>query len=116
MNWSILTPDECVHWDGEQIRFTEGVNKSKAPEGDELEELWRGYYRSIFNPARLKIKMMQSEMPKKYWKNLPEAEIIEELIQGSAERVHQMMVEGNRPLKPAPKNDYLQHLKELNEE
>ena len=115
MNWSILTPDECVHWDGEQIRYTEGVDKSKAPEGDELEELWRGYYRSIFNPARLKIKMMQSEMPKKYWRNLPEAEIIEELIQGSAEMVQKMMVEDNRPLKPTPKNDYLRNLEQLNE-
>lgn len=116
MNWSILTPDECVHWDGTNISHTEGVDKSQAPDADELEELWRGYYRSIFNPARVKIKMMQSEMPKKYWKNLPEAEIIEELIQTSADRVNGMMKEENRPLKTEPKNKYLDHLKQLNEE
>ncbi|MFK7912250.1 MAG: TIGR03915 family putative DNA repair protein [Akkermansiaceae bacterium] len=114
MNWSILTPDACVHWNGQSIHHTDGVDQSQAPEGDELEELWRGYYRSIFNPARLKIKMMQTEMPKKYWKNLPEAEIIEELIQTSGEQVMGMMQEEERSLKPAPKNDYLRHLDELN--
>ena len=115
MNWSILTPDECVHWDGNSITYTEGVEKSSAPDGDELEELWRGYYRSIFNPARLKIKMMQTEMPKKYWKNLPEAEIIEELIEKSAGQVHTMMKTEQRPLKPEPNNAYLQRIKALDQ-
>ena len=116
MNLSILTPDECVHWDGIHITYTEGVEKSVAPDSDELEELWLGYYRSIFNPARLKIKMMQTEMPKKYWKNLPEAEIIEELITGSGEKVQSMMDEHERPLKPVPRNAYLARLKEMDEE
>ena len=30
-----------------------------------LEDTWRRYYASIFNPARLKVKAMQKEMPKK---------------------------------------------------
>lgn len=115
MNWSILTPDECVHWDGHDITYTAGVDQSAAPEGDELEELWRGYYRSIFNPARLKIKMMQTEMPKKYWKNLPEAEIIEELIEKSSGQVHAMMQTEQRPLKPEPNNAYLERLKTLDQ-
>ena len=114
MHWSILTPDECVHWDGSNITYTEGVEKSVAPDSDELEELWLGYYRSIFNPARLKIKMMQTEMPKKYWKNLPEAEIIEELITGSGDQVQSMMDEHERPLKREPRNAYLARLKEMN--
>lgn len=115
MCWSILTPDECVHWDGNSITYTEGVEKSVAPDSDELEELWLGYYRSIFNPARLKIKMMQTEMPKKYWKNLPEAEIIEELINGSGGQVQAMMDEQQRPLKPEPRNAYLKHLSKMSE-
>lgn len=116
MNWSILTPDECVHWDGQGITYTDGVDQAAAPDADELEELWRGYYRSIFNPARLKIKMMQSEMPKKYWKNLPEAEIIEELIEMSSGQVHAMMETEGRPLKPEPNNAYLDRLKALDDE
>lgn len=114
MNFSILTPDECMHWNGVGVSFTEGVSKDVAPEEDELETLWKGYYRSIFNPARVKIKMMQSEMPKKYWKNLPEAEIIEELIRDSSGRVNGMMEEENRELKPRPNNKYLDYLDELN--
>ncbi|MBT8043781.1 MAG: TIGR03915 family putative DNA repair protein [Verrucomicrobiae bacterium] len=113
VNWSILTPDECVHWDGRQIRYSEGVQKSLAPDGDELEEYWLRYYRSTFNPARVKIKMMQSEMPKKYWKNLPEAEIIEELIHGSSDMVQEMMVEEQKSPKDSPENAYLKSLKDL---
>ncbi|MEO6753872.1 MAG: TIGR03915 family putative DNA repair protein, partial [Chthoniobacteraceae bacterium] len=73
MDWAILTPHECVHWDGTALHFTPGVPRSAAPDKDALDGLWRTYYRSIFNPARLKVKAMQAEMPKKYWKNLPEA-------------------------------------------
>jgi len=75
MPWSILTPDLCAHWDGHALSFTPGVSKSEAPGEDRLEETWRSYYASIFNPARLKVKAMQTEMPKKYWRNLPEASI-----------------------------------------
>ena len=35
--------------------------------------LWLTYYQHIFNPARLKLAMMQREMPRRYWHNLPEA-------------------------------------------
>ena len=58
--------------------------KSEAPGDDVTEDLWRTYYGNIFNPARVKTKMMQKEMPKRYWKNLPEAAIIPRLIQGCA--------------------------------
>ena len=97
------------------LHFTPGVPRERAPDEDALDELWRGYYRSIFNPARLKVKAMQSEMAKRYWKNLPEARIIDELIAGSAKRVHDMLEAEERPVKPAPKNAYLEKLRELNE-
>jgi DNA polymerase len=114
MDWSILTPDECVHWDGNDITFTTGVTRDAAPDGDALDELWRTYYRSIFNPARLKTRMMQSEMPKKYWKNLPEATLIGELVADSRRRVRDMLDTGERPVKPAPNNAYLQSLLDRN--
>jgi DNA polymerase len=57
---------------------------------DETEDLWRTYYANTFNPARLKIKAMQSEMPKKYWKNLPEADLIAGMIAQAEARVRQM--------------------------
>jgi uracil-DNA glycosylase len=113
MDWSILTPDECMHWDGEKIHYTPGVDKKQAPDSDALEDLWKSYYKSIFNAARVNVKAMQSEMPKKYWKNLPEAEIIESLISSSNQRVDDMLTRAPSPERPAPKNDYLKRLIDL---
>jgi DNA polymerase len=84
MRFSILTPDACAHWDGRELSFTPGADASQAPREDALEEFWRTYYASIFNPARLKTAAMQREMPKRYWRNLPEAVLIPSLI-GQAE-------------------------------
>ncbi len=116
MDWSILTPYECAHWDGKRLHFTEGVACSSAPDEDALDDLWRTYYRNIFNPARVKISAMQSEMPKKYWKNLPEAPLIAGLIAESAERVQGMLAKKERPAKPAPKNAYLESLHRMNQD
>jgi probable DNA metabolism protein len=91
MAWSILTPDLCAHWDGHAVSFTPGVSKSDAPSEDRLEETWRRYYASIFNPARLKVKAMQAEMPKKYWRNLPEASMIKPLIAGAGRATADMI-------------------------
>ncbi|HEX3864565.1 MAG TPA: UdgX family uracil-DNA binding protein [Stellaceae bacterium] len=91
MPWSILTPDLCAHWDGHAVSFTPGVSKSEAPTEDRLEETWRRYYASIFNPARLKVQAMQNEMPKKYWRNLPEASLIKPLISGAGRATETMI-------------------------
>jgi DNA polymerase len=116
MEWSILTPWECAHWNGGRLLFTPGLPQSTAPEDDSLDELWRTYYRSIFNPARLKVNAMLSEMPKKYWKNLPEAPLIPELIANSRQRVRSMLEAEERPAKPAPQSACLDSLRRLNEE
>jgi uracil-DNA glycosylase len=113
MDWSIFTPKGCAHWNGEALVFTKGIAADPIGEGDAMEEHWKTYYRNIFNPARLKVKMMQTEMPKKYWKNLPEAELIDELIQGSKSRVGSMHGEALRPAKAAPQNRYLGSLREM---
>ena len=90
MRWSILTPERCAHWDGEQLRFTAGIPKSQAPNHDTVESLWRTYYGNIFNPARVKTKAMQKEMPKRYWKNLPETTLIPVLLEQAPGRVQEM--------------------------
>jgi probable DNA metabolism protein len=89
--WSILTPDECMYWDGAELTFTEGAKRENAPENDQIEELWRTYYSKIFNPARVKIQAMQSKMPKNCWKNLPEATVIPELLRKAPIRVETMI-------------------------
>lgn len=91
MRWSILTPDRCAHWDGAEICFTDGLTREAAPTEDTLEDLWRTYYGSIFNPARIKTHAMAAEMPKKYWKNLPEARVIPSLLSEAPARIEQML-------------------------
>ena len=93
MVWSILTPYRTAHWDGTALSFTPGASHADVPDDDALEAYWRTYYSSIFNPARLKIGAMASEMPRKYWKNLPEAAAIPELIRTAAGRVDRMVEE-----------------------
>ncbi|HYD45345.1 MAG TPA: UdgX family uracil-DNA binding protein [Phenylobacterium sp.] len=91
MRFAILTPDACAHWDGERLSLTPGADPADAPREDALEEFWRTYYASIFNPARLKVKTMRKEMPKRYWRNLPEAALIPELIASAEARTAQMV-------------------------
>lgn len=102
MHWSILTPRGSVHWDGETMREGPPARREDAPSGDPVEALWRSYYASIFNPARLKVGAMLSEMPKKYWKNLPEAELIPQLIAGAQAREAAMVSAGARAERARP--------------
>jgi probable DNA metabolism protein len=83
--FSILTPDECCHWDGRVLAFTPGVARIDLP-GDDFEAAWLTYFASIFNPARLKVAAMTSEMPRRYWRNLPEAALIADLIASAEAR------------------------------
>jgi DNA polymerase len=80
MRWSILTPIGSLHWDGEELQRGEAVSRAEAPREDALEEWWRTYYRAAFDPARANPGIMQAEMPKRYWRNLPEATIIPDLL------------------------------------
>lgn len=97
MKWSILTPDRCAHWDRATLSFTAGVSRSAAPTDDALEDLWRTYYANIFNPARLNGRAMRTEMPQRYWHNLPEARIIGDLRERAPARVREMLAQVSRP-------------------
>lgn len=92
--WSILTPRLALHWDGATLFEGPPATRSDAPAEDAVEDLWLGYYRSIFNPARLKVSMMVKEMPRRYWKNLPEARQIPALIAGAHKRESAMISTG----------------------
>ena len=89
MDWLIATPKGSASWDGETLRVT-SEPAVKPDLRDEADDLWRTYYASIFNPARLKVKAMTAEMPKKYWKNLPEADLIPGLIANAERSVMEM--------------------------
>lgn len=94
MRWSILTPRGALHWDGESLREGPPATRGDAPAGDPVEDLWKRYYASTFNPARLKVGAMLKEMPRKYWKNMPEAALIPELVAGAQAREAAMVEQG----------------------
>ncbi|MEO5881325.1 MAG: UdgX family uracil-DNA binding protein [Caldimonas sp.] len=108
MRWAILTPERSVHWDGERLAFGAGARRDQAPPADAGEALWLTYYRSIFNPARLKLAMMKKEMPRKYWANLPEAALIDSLAASATEKSLTMVQrvpigpERRIPVRPEP--------------
>jgi DNA polymerase len=94
MDWAILTPERSVHWDGQALHFGPGARRQDAPGPDAGEQLWLTYYAHIFNPARLKPAMMQKEMPRRYWKNLPEAQLITPLMHEAMQRSGRMVETG----------------------
>ncbi|KAA8609331.1 DNA polymerase [Salipiger aestuarii] len=98
MDWSIFTPDLTAHFEGGALRFAPAAPRPDLPD-DATENLWRTYFQNIFNPARLKIKAMQAEMPRKYWHNLPEARLIPQMIAGAQARA-QAMAEAAPTLAP----------------
>ena len=97
MRWSILTPDESADWDGTTLTFGPGVAASTAPAEDTLEDLWRTYYRAMFNPARVNPRATKRELPVRHWPTLPEAQLIPSLIAEASSRVR-MMVESTSPV------------------
>ncbi len=101
MHWSVLTPELSIHWDGKTLTESLGATRRDAPDGDPVEETWKIYYTNIFNPARVKIKAMTKEMPKKYWKNMPETALIGGLLAGAQKR-ETAMIETSRSQEALP--------------
>jgi DNA polymerase len=103
MRWSIFTPRGCVAWDRQSLRFAPGAARAAAPALalDDGDELWLTYYRSIFNPARVKVAAMRREMPVRYWKNLPEASAISTLLAEAPQRAATMVAEAEHRMAPS---------------
>lgn len=99
MDWIIATPKGTAAWDGAHLTIDDEP-ALKPDLSDDADSLWRTYYCHIFNPARLKVKAMQTHMPKKYWKNLPEAGLIPDLIASAEARTGQMIADSNRDQVP----------------
>jgi DNA polymerase len=60
-----------------------------------MEDLWKIYYRSIFNPARIKLKAMRREMPVRFWRHLPETKIMQDILDEAPLRVAKMLESKN---------------------
>jgi probable DNA metabolism protein len=80
MDWTIATPDGAAVWADHELGFIESPGILAQPLADDRESLWRTYYRSICNVARLNPAQLQREMPRRYWRHLPEAREIAPLL------------------------------------
>src|SRR5262245_2738767 len=90
MTWLIATPIGTALWKGGTLTYGPPVAKPPTTDDRVLDDLWLTYYRTTFNPARLRVHAMTKEMPKHYWRNMPETTLIPELVAGAAERVADM--------------------------
>ena len=91
MDWLIATPSGTAAFEDGQLQFgPPPEHKPNFSDDGVLDELWLTYYRTTFNPARLRTKAMVNEMRRHYWANLPEAALIPEIITGAAKRVERM--------------------------
>lgn len=86
MRWSILTPRGALHWDGALLTEGPPAQRGDAPGDDPVEGVWKAYYSAIFNPARVMPRAMLKEMPRKYWRNMPETALVPQLIAGARKR------------------------------
>lgn len=86
MDWTIATPTGTARFQAGKLTFHKTIAAPNLPE-DATTELWGVYFSNIFNPARIKTSAMRSEMPLKYWKNLPETRLIPEMLNAAEQRV-----------------------------
>ncbi|MVW78751.1 UdgX family uracil-DNA binding protein [Bordetella sp. 02P26C-1] len=103
-SWCIATPQGAALWDGQDITLSEGPVDADAIRAsiaaEQIEPLWKIYYQSIFNPARLNESALHQRMPVRFWKNLPEGPLIPGMIadaRSGAQRVGQARTVGQRP-------------------
>ncbi len=113
MRWSILTPDESMHWDGEAYHFGPGVPWSERGEpGDAaIESLWRTYYGAVFDPARVHLRKMRADMPARFHATMPELTAVPALVREAAART-EAMIEKQSPPQPTAA-DYLPEARAL---
>ncbi|MGV6875271.1 UdgX family uracil-DNA binding protein [Pseudochelatococcus sp. B33] len=97
MDWLIATPRLTARFEAGRLTFSPGSTRPDLPE-DASQTLWATYFANIFNPARIKLDAMRAEMPKKYWKNLPETRLIPQMLADAGARVARMREAGaSRP-------------------
>ena len=91
MRWMIATPDGAAAWNGIATEFVESPQRYSLPRKDSTHELWRAYYRNMCNVARVNPRAMQREMPRRYWRHLPETTEIHAMLQDHPRLLHETM-------------------------
>ncbi|MES2361423.1 MAG: TIGR03915 family putative DNA repair protein [Pseudomonadota bacterium] len=85
MRWAILTPECSIQWDGTQLRFGPGAQKSEVPQPNAGQQHWLSCYQRVFKPTRQKRRVMKKGQPRRHWHNRPEPSFISTPAADSAE-------------------------------
>ena len=80
---------------------------------DASEALWATYFANIFNPNRVKLDAMRSEMPKKYWKNLLETRLISGMLRDAEARAERMREAGATDPRPGARTVSIRYRAEM---
>ncbi len=100
MDWMIATPRGGAIWQDRTLAFLPPSEKPDDHSDAVLDELWLAYYRTTFNPARLRLKSMTGHMPRRYWHNMPETALIPDMVLQAEQRVSGMLeLDADRPAK-----------------
>ncbi|MBB2974345.1 UdgX family uracil-DNA binding protein [Mesorhizobium sp. RMAD-H1] len=87
MDWLIATPLGTAAWRGGVLTFGPPAARPAKTADAVLDELWMTYFRSTFNPARLRVNAMVAQMPKRHWSTMPETAQISEMVREAGARV-----------------------------
>lgn len=101
-DWTIATPDGAAQWTTGVLQIVHPPRGREPSRGDDFENLWRTYYRSICNVARINPAAMQREMPRRYWRHLPEAAEIDSLVRDGAAAFSRRQRESPEAKQPMP--------------
>lgn len=99
MDWMIATPRLTAQFQDGRLTFGPPAPRPTLAD-DAAKGLWATYFANIFNPARIKLTAMRSEMPAKYWKNLPETRLIPDMLKDAEARVQRMHAAGASQIRP----------------
>ncbi len=90
MDWVIATPDGSAFWRDRQMTFAAAGPRLSETADAVLDDVWLTYYRTTFNPSRLRVKAMTAEMPRRYWRTMPETALLPAMIHGATARASSM--------------------------
>jgi DNA polymerase len=90
MDWMIATPFGSVAWRDQSLHFGSSLVRPPVENDAVLDEVWTTYYRVTFNPARLRVKAMLAQMPKRHWPTMPETSLVPELVRRAPALVREM--------------------------
>lgn len=84
-SWMIATPGAGLAFDGQAFDYradcpADWRRLAQDAAGDDPATLWRRYYGSIFNPARVNPEVMRGHMPLRFWRHLPEGPLMPTLL------------------------------------